>query len=155
MVALGVVVILVAIRALRMHAAPCGVAYSVLGVLMGTRAWVGGQKMDKLSIFASRSAATSILDALPALFCAKNQQRESQPHDRNPGAEQPSPQPATGSVRAMLVSLGKFSSIFRGSRAYLFASDMVQAGKDGDVHLFAARVYAYDNVCRLDAWYLR
>jgi len=55
----------------------------------------------------------------------------------------------------MIVALGKASSAFQGSRAYMFATDMALAGKDGDVEFFAARLYAYNNVCRLDAWYLR
>lgn len=45
--------------------------------------------------------------------------------------------------------------MFQGSRAYLFALDMVLVGEEGDFELFAARVYGYNNVCRLDAWYLR
>lgn len=54
-----------------------------------------------------------------------------------------------------VMTLGKDSSVFKGSRAYLFASDIAHAGKEGDLDLFAARLYSYNNVCCLDAWYLR
>lgn len=37
----------------------------------------------------------------------------------------------------------------------MFATDMVSSEKEGDVDFFASRLYAYNNVCRLDAWYLR
>lgn len=67
----------------------------------------------------------------------------------------PRPRPTLNSVKASLVSLGKASVMFQTSRVYSFASDMVLAGREGDLNLFAARVYAYDNVCRLDAWCLR
>jgi len=70
-------------------------------------------------------------------------------------AEMPWPRPTINSVKATIVALGKDSSVFQGSRAYMFATDMALAGKDGDVEFFAARLYAYNNVCRLDAWYLR
>lgn len=70
-------------------------------------------------------------------------------------AETSSPRPTLNSVKATIVALGKASSVFQGSRAYMFATDMVLAAKEGDVDFFAARLYAYNNVCRLDAWYLR
>lgn len=59
------------------------------------------------------------------------------------------------SVKATIVALGKASSFFQGSMAYIFATDVVLAEKEGDVDFFAARLYAYNNVCRLSAWYLR
>lgn len=74
---------------------------------------------------------------------------------RKSEAEAPPPRPTINSVKATIVALGKASSVFQGSRAYMFATDMVSAEKDGDVDFFASRLYAYDNVCRLDAWYLR
>lgn len=74
---------------------------------------------------------------------------------RKPEAEAPSPRPTINSVNATIVALGKASSVFQGSRAYMFATDVVSAEKEGNVEFFAARLYAYNNVCRLDAWYLR
>lgn len=76
-------------------------------------------------------------------------------HQRTTGAEAPSPRPTINSVKATIVALGKASSVFQGSRAYMFATDMAFAEKEGDVDFFASRLYAYNNVCRLDTWYLR
>ena len=72
-----------------------------------------------------------------------------------PGAEAPLARPTLNSVKATILCFGKINSVFQGSRAYLFALDMVLVAEEGDFELFAARVYAYNNVCRLDAWYLR
>lgn len=74
---------------------------------------------------------------------------------RKPVVDAPLPRPTIDSVRATIVSLGKASSAVKGSREYAFASDVARAGKDGDLDLFAARVYAYNNVCRLGVWHLR
>eukprot|EP00903_Cladosiphon_okamuranus_P017757 g16345.t1 len=74
---------------------------------------------------------------------------------RKPEAEDPLPRPTINIVKAKIVALGKASTVFQGSRAYMFAMDMASAGKDGDVDFFASRLYAYNNVFRLDAWYLR
>lgn len=76
-------------------------------------------------------------------------------HQRKSEAEAPAPRPTINAVKATIVALGKASSVFQGSRAYMFATDMVFAEKEGDVDFFAARLYAYNNVCLLDAWYLR
>lgn len=45
--------------------------------------------------------------------------------------------------------------MFKGSRECAFGSDVARAAKEGDMELFATSVYAYDNVCRLDAGCLR
>ncbi|CAN0394108.1 unnamed protein product [Pylaiella littoralis] len=74
---------------------------------------------------------------------------------RKSGPEASTPQPTINSVKATIVALGKASPVFQGSRAYMFATDMVSSEKEGDVDFFASRLYAYNNVCRLDAWYLR
>ena len=73
----------------------------------------------------------------------------------NLGAEALLARPTLNSVKATVLSFAKINSVFQGSRAYLFALDMLLVGEEGDFELFAARVYAYNNVCRLDAWYLR
>lgn len=86
---------------------------------------------------------------------ATPQQPVSDAHHRKSEAELAPPRPTINSVKATIVALGKASSVFQGSRAYVFATDMASAEKEGDVDLFASRLYAYNNVCRLDAWYLR
>ena len=45
--------------------------------------------------------------------------------------------------------------MFLASPAFVFAMDVAHAGRKGDLDIFAARVYAYDNICRLDSWFLR
>ncbi|CAN0150588.1 unnamed protein product [Scytosiphon promiscuus] len=98
----------------------------------------------------------TFLKAVLCLQCASGMiQPVPEGHHRKPGAATSSPQPTINSVKATIVSLGKACSVFQGSRAYMFASDIALAEKEGDLHLFAARLYAYNNVCRLNAWYLR
>lgn len=76
-------------------------------------------------------------------------------HRRKSEAEAPPSHPTLNSVKSTIVALGKASSVFQGSRAYMFATDMASAEKDGDADFFASRLYAYNNVFHLDAWNLR
>eukprot|EP00904_Undaria_pinnatifida_P009336 jgi/Undpi1/5532/HiC_scaffold_2.g00809.m1 len=97
----------------------------------------------------------TFLRAVLCLLCA-SQMPEITPTPRpKPGVDPSLSRPTLNSVKAKILSFGKINSVFQGSRAYLFAVDMVLVGEEGDYDLFAARVYAYNNVCRLDAWYLR
>lgn len=65
------------------------------------------------------------------------------------------PATTSSSVKAKIVALGKANTIFQTSRAFAFAMDVTNARIDGDLDIFAARVYAYDNVFCLDSWVLR
>ncbi|CAM9176613.1 unnamed protein product, partial [Ectocarpus fasciculatus] len=98
----------------------------------------------------------TFLKAVLCLQCASGMPEPvPEVHQGNRGPEAPSPRPTLNSVKATIVALGKASSFFQGSMAYIFATDVVLAEKEGDVDFFAARLYAYNNVCRLSAWYLR
>lgn len=59
------------------------------------------------------------------------------------------------SVKAKIVALGKTNTIFQTSKAFAFAMDVANARIKGDLEIFAARVYAYNNIFCLDSWFLR
>ncbi|CAM9812108.1 unnamed protein product, partial [Ectocarpus sp. 12 AP-2014] len=98
----------------------------------------------------------TFLKAVLCLQCASGMPEPvPEVHQGNHGADAPSPRPTLNSVKATIVALGKASSHFQGSIAYIFATDVALAEKEGDVEFFAARLYAYNNVYHLSAWYLR
>ncbi|CAM9280978.1 unnamed protein product, partial [Hapterophycus canaliculatus] len=98
----------------------------------------------------------TFLKSVLCLQCASGMpQSIPQAHHQITGDDPSLPRPTINSVKATILSLGKACSVFQGSRAYMFASDVALAEKEGDIDFFAARLYAYNNVCRLDAWYMR
>lgn len=63
--------------------------------------------------------------------------------------------PRASSVKAKIVALGKTNTVFRTSNAFAFAMDVTNARIEGDLNIFAARVFAYNNIFCLDSWFLR